>query len=102
LLKNPLTKKLTEMKILAIEQGLKIIDQKHKTAILEEECHQFLRLFLSGCIREIFINESQNAILIMECENIERANELLNSLPSVCRRYTKYDLMQINPLMGFS
>jgi hypothetical protein len=97
-----LTYKLTEMKILAIQQGCKIIDEKHKSKILKEEGHQLLRLFLSGHIREVFINESQNAVIILECETMERANELLNSLPSVYKRYTKYDLMQINPLMGFN
>ena len=94
--------KLIEMKILAIEKGLKIIERERETEILKKEAHQLFRLFLSGHIKEIFFNDSKNAILILECENIESANELLNSLPLVNKQYTEYDLMQINPLIGFN
>jgi hypothetical protein len=90
------------MKILAIERGLRIPDHDHKTEILKKEALQLFRLLLSGHIREIFFSENRNVIIILECENVERAYELLNSLPLVNKRYTEYDLIQINPLIGFN
>lgn len=89
------------MKILAIEKELADIDWSIENNTLEKEAKQAYQLYLSGYFREIYFNEFHNAVIILECESIEKANELLNSLPLVKKGMIAFELMQLNPYTGF-
>ena len=72
------------MKILAIEKeydGKAVEDyQPH----LEAEARQVWELYKKGVIREIYFHADQkSAIIILECKNIEEAEENLSTLPLV-------------------
>ena len=89
------------MKILAIEKELSDIDWSIENDTLENEAKHAYQLYLSGYFREIYFNEFHNAVIILECESIEKANELLNSLPLVKKGMIAFELMQLNPYTGY-
>lgn len=75
------------MKILAIEKeydGKTVEDfQPH----LEAEARQVWKLYKRGVIREIYFRaDKKSAIIILECKNIEDAEENLSTLPLVSAR----------------
>jgi hypothetical protein len=89
------------MKFLAIEKELIGIDWANKSKMLKNESRQVYKLYLMGYLREIYFNENHCAVLIVECENIEKANELFNTLPLVVGGFIKFDVMQLNPYSGY-
>lgn len=89
------------MKILAIEKELNIIDWTSKNELLKEESRIVYKLYQEGAIREIYFNESKNAIMILECESISTAEELLKSLPLVKEGLIAFYLMELKPYTGF-
>lgn len=90
------------MKILAIEKELDGVDWKNKSFILEQEAHHVHELYLSGYLREIYFNEHNNAVLILECESLEHAKEILNDLPLVQANLIEFEIMQLNAYTGYS
>ncbi len=89
------------MKILAIERELKNTDWNRETRILENEARQVYQLYLAGFIREIYFNGDHNAVIILECESIEAADKLLNSLPLVKEGLISFQIMQLLPYSGY-
>jgi len=89
------------MKILAIEKELKDIDWSIENDTLENEAQHAYQLYISGYFREMYFNEFHNAVIILECESLEKANELLNSLPLVKNGMIAFELMQLNPYTGY-
>jgi hypothetical protein len=92
---------LINMKILAISNDLEDIDWTKESDTLEKEAMQVYHLYLKGYLREIYFNEESNAILILECESIEKAYELLNSLPLVKKGVIGFKAMVLHPYTGY-
>lgn len=90
------------MKILAIEKELNIIDWTSKIELLKEESRIIYKLYQAGTIREIYFNESKNAIIIFECESISKAEEFLLSLPLVKEGLIYFTLIELKPYTGFN
>ena len=89
------------MKILAIEKELNIIDWTSQNELLKEESRIVYNFYQEGAIREIYFNESKNAIMILECESISKAEEFLKSLPLVKEGLITFTLMELKPYTGF-
>ena len=68
---------------------------------MKNEAQHAYQLNLSVYFREVYFNEFHNAIIILECESIEKANELLNSLPLVKNGIIEFEIMQLNPYTGY-
>jgi hypothetical protein len=92
---------LTNMKILAISNDKEDIDWTKESDTLEKEALQVYQLYLDGYLREIYFNEDYNAILILECENIAKAYDLLNSLPLVTKGLIGFQAMSLQPYTGY-
>ncbi|PRY90319.1 hypothetical protein BY457_1272 [Marinilabilia salmonicolor] len=90
------------MKILALEKELKTIDWQKQSKTLIEEAKSAYKLVLSDHLREIYFSEKKNAVLILECENRNEANQLLNNLPLVKKGITNFEIMELHPYTGFS
>ena len=90
------------MKILAISKDREDIDWTNENDTLEKEALQVYQLYLSGYLREIYFNEDSDAILILECESTEKANELLNSLPLVKKGLIGFLVMSLHPYTGYN
>ncbi|PLX11098.1 MAG: superoxide dismutase [Marinilabiliales bacterium] len=89
------------MKILAIEKELADVDWSMENDTLEHEAQHAYQFYLSGYFREIYFNEYHNAVIILECDSLEKANELLTSLPLVKKGMIAFDLMELNPYTGY-
>ena len=89
------------MKILAIEMELKPVDWSLQAEILENESRSVYELMLKGYIREIYFTAYKNAVIILECENVNTASELLGDLPLVKKGLTGFDIMELKPYTGF-
>lgn len=90
------------MKIIAIEKDLEGVDWKNAKEILEEEAREVYQLYLKGVIREIYFTENKNAVLILECENKGQAIQLLDAMPLVQKKYTRFEIMELRPYSGWS
>ena len=90
------------MKILAIEQeydGKTVEDfQPH----LEAEARQVWKLYKKGVIREIYFRADQkSAVIILECINIEDAEENLSTLPLVREGLIYFKFVPLAPYPGY-
>ncbi|HEY4786051.1 MAG TPA: hypothetical protein VIH57_08375 [Bacteroidales bacterium] len=90
------------MKILAIEKELKPVDWSKFQQILKDEANRVYELYQYDYIREIYFNENNQAVLILECENKEHAAELLNTLPLAESKLIAFDLTELRPYSGYS
>ncbi|MDP4183614.1 MAG: hypothetical protein Q8862_00445 [Bacteroidota bacterium] len=89
------------MKILAIEKDLPGVDWSNAQYALEQETRQVYQIYLAGLLREIYFNESHNAVLVLECESKQQALEILGSLPLVRKKMIEFDVMELRPYDGY-
>ncbi|HZW40102.1 MAG TPA: hypothetical protein VFF33_12460 [Ignavibacteriaceae bacterium] len=89
------------MKFLAIEKEIKKVDWGKEKEILEEEARGVYKLYSEGYIREIYFNEFHNAVIILESENLTKANDLLATLPLVKNKLITFEVMKLNPYTGW-
>ncbi len=90
------------MKILAIEkekEGLTALEFK---PYLEDEAKKVWELQHNDIIREIYFNNENHAVLILECADINEAKNILNELPLVKNELISFKLMSLSPYPGFS
>jgi len=89
------------MKILAIEKEIESTDWSNADQILKEEARQAYRLVLAGSMREMYFTEEHIAVLILEADNLDRAREILGTLPLVKAGMIEFDVMELRPYTGF-
>ena len=88
------------MRILAQEQ--EIISKTIPQDLLREEAAQVWKLQKSGVFREIyFTKETREAVIFLECEDLEKAKETLASLPLVREGYIQFAIKEIIPYDGY-
>jgi hypothetical protein len=90
------------MKFLAIEKEVDGVDWSNCNDILKEEAKVAADLYLKGMIREIYFNDSQCAVILLESRSKEAANEVLNNLPLVKTGMITFDITELKPYTGFS
>jgi len=90
------------MKILAIEKEFAYKTAEDFQPHLEAEARSVWELYKSGVIREIYFRADRtSAILILECENLEEAKEILSTLPLVQEGLIYFDFIELAPYPGF-
>ncbi|MGD8306968.1 MAG: superoxide dismutase [Ignavibacteria bacterium] len=90
------------MKILAIEKENQGINQDEFKKYAEEEAVIVWKLYKTEKIREIYFRGDQdNAVIILECENVKEAEEILASLPFVKNKLIHFDFIPLKPYPGF-
>ncbi len=89
------------MKFLAIEKDILNTDWENSEKILADEAREVYELYLSGSLREIYFNECNNAVLILECESKIQALQLLESLPLLKMRMIEFEVMELLPYTGY-
>ncbi len=91
------------MKILAIEHELPNIanDEFHQHA--RAEAWRVWELHQQGMIREMYFRADRNqAVLILECADVEAAREALETLPFVEQKLIAFDLIPLKAYPGFA
>jgi hypothetical protein len=90
------------MKFLAIEKEVNGVDWSNSNDILKEEAKVAADLYLKGMIREIYFNDSQCAVILLESRSKETAAEVLNNLPLVKSGMITFEITELKPYTGFS
>jgi muconolactone delta-isomerase len=91
------------MKILAIEHELpnataeQFQQRAHAEALRAWELHQ------QGIIRELYFRDDRNeAVLVLECDDLETARQILATLPLVEHGLITFELIPLKAYPGFA
>ena len=91
------------MKILALEKDIQPIPDGLRESILKDEAQAVWQLQQRGVIRELYFHRDRpQAILMLECTDLEDARTILSSLPLVKGNYTAFELLPLAPYPGFA
>ena len=90
------------MKYLAAEKEIEGSDWFNSEVILKEEAKTALKLFEQGLIREMYFDEENCAVLILECQSKAAAEQMLAQLPLVKAEMIKFEIRELKPYTGFS
>ncbi len=89
------------MKILAIEKEIPGADWSKSEQILLNEALHVKGLMGQGIIKEIYFNEENCAVIILESESVEYAKAVLSHLPLVVARLIEFEMMELRRYTGF-
>ena len=90
------------MKILALEKEMPDTTPEQIIPYLKAEAARVWELYKSGELREIYFRgDRHEAVLILECTNVEEANELLYSLSLAQARLIRFEVIPLVPYPGF-
>jgi muconolactone delta-isomerase len=92
------------MKILAFETDVPGVFQTAFTNdLLKEEAERTWELYQSGVIRELYFRQDRRAaVLVLECDNVDKARLALNTLPLVKHRLIDFELIPLIPYPGLA
>jgi hypothetical protein len=91
------------MKILAIEKEIPDISGDAFKPHLKAEALRVWELYQSEIFREIFFDKNKhNAIIILECKDLNEAEKILNSLPLVKEKLIAFEIIALEPYSGFA
>jgi len=91
------------MKILAIEKESPNTASVDFESHLNAEAAKVWELYQKGTIRELYFRaDITTAILILECEDIEEAQEVLSTLPLVEAGLITFDIIPLVSYPGFA
>ncbi len=92
------------MKILAIEHDSPgVSDDQFTEALLHAEACRAWELHQSGLIRELYFRaDREEAVLVLECADVEEAREVLSTLPLVRERLIGFELIPLKSYPGFA
>ncbi|MBK7214014.1 MAG: superoxide dismutase [Bacteroidales bacterium] len=90
------------MKLLAIEKETIQVNWNEENEVLINEAYRAYELFQQGIFRELYFTELENAVIVLECESKENAEQVLATLPLVKAGFIRFELMELHPYTGFS
>jgi hypothetical protein len=91
------------MKILAIEKEIPGVTEEEFRPHLEAEAAKVWELYQADMFRELYFRKDwPSAILVLECADVEEANEVLNTLPLVKEGLIAFDIIPLIPYPGLS
>ena len=91
------------MKILAMEIEVESIYPEQFESFLKAEAQRAWELYQSGTLGELYFRADRSeAVLILECADINEAQQLLASLPLVKAGLITFDIIPLVPYPGFA
>lgn len=91
------------MKIIAIEHELPGAEAGDFRKYSRAEAERAWELYQAGVIRELYFRADRpEAVLILECENIQAARQSLASLPLVKNGLITFELIPLAAYPGFA
>jgi len=91
------------LKLLALERELPGATAEQFQPLLKDEARRVWELQQSGQLREIYFNADRHtAVLVLECDSIEEARRLLDTLPLVLAGLITFELIPLAPYDGFN
>lgn len=90
------------MKILAIEKESPGVSTRDFVPHLRDEAKAGWELYKEGVIREMYFRDDKpEAILILECKDLDEAREKLSGLPLVEKGLISFELIPLRPYHGY-
>lgn len=90
------------MKILAIEKEIEGVDWDAVSKdLLKQEAVRIFKMYLAEQLREHYFNEYKCAILVLECNSMVQAQDLLGELPLVKSGLVTFEVMELHPYTGY-
>jgi len=90
------------MKLLAIEKEQQQIDHESTKQLLRKEAEAVYQLQQKNIICEIYFNEHNCAIIILECPNKSEAKAILDKLPLVKNGLIEFQITELKPYTGLT
>ena len=92
------------MKLIALERPVSgVADEAFTAEILKEEAVRAWDLYQSGAIRELYFRaDRQEAVLVLEAQDVATAREILSELPLVRAQFIDFELVPLAPYPGFA
>jgi hypothetical protein len=91
------------MKILALEQEIPGADGKAFAPHLKDEAWSIWELTQAGVIREIYFrSDGDSAVLVLECDDVDEARHILDTLPLVSEGLIAINIIPMKPYPGFA
>jgi muconolactone delta-isomerase len=92
------------MKILAIEHDPpNISDDQFTPELLQAEARRAWELHQAGFIRELYFRADRHeAVLMLECADVDEARSILNTLPLVREQLIEFELIPLIAYPGFA
>jgi muconolactone delta-isomerase len=91
------------MKILAFERELPIATSEDFQRYAKDEARKAWDLHQAGLIRELYFRaDQQTAVLILECDSTNDAENILAQLPYVREGLITFDLVPLKAYSGFA
>jgi hypothetical protein len=90
------------MKILAFEVENPGVNPDDYARFGKAEARQVWQLMQDERIREIHFRRDQNsAVIFLECQDLDEAKDILDTLPFVKNGLIRFDLIPLRPYPGF-
>lgn len=90
------------MKILAVERDVPGVDPSAMTPLLRAEALRLWDLVQGGVVRETYFRADRPAaVLVLECANVEEAEQVLATLPLAQAGLIAFDVIPLAPYPGF-
>ena len=91
------------MKILAMEINMEGINPEQFQPHLKAEAQRAWELYQNGTLRELYFRADQSeAVLILECADVNEAQQTLASLPLVKAGLIAFEVVPLVPYPGFA
>lgn len=91
------------MKTLAIEQQVSGVTAEQFKPHLKAEAARVWELYQAGVFRELYFRADRSeAVLMLECADVEEARCVLDTLPLVKEGLIASDLVALRPYPGFA
>jgi len=91
------------MKLIAIEKEIAGASPEAFAPHLKAEAARVWELYQAGVIREMYFRQDRSeAVLVLECESVAEANELLKTLPLVKHGLISFEVIPLIPYPGFA
>lgn len=91
------------MQIIALEAEAAGVTAEQFRPLLQAEARRVWELYLSGVVREIHFRADQHtAVLMLECDGVDAARAILDTLPLCRAGLITFDLIPLAPYPGFA
>ncbi len=91
------------MKLLALERELPDATAAQFQLHLKDEAAHVWELYQAGVLRELYFRPDQHtAVLVLECESVAAAEQLLAGFPLVQAGLICFDVVPLAPYTGFA
>lgn len=90
------------MKLLALEKEIPGTPATAFRALLQAEAAKAWELYQQGVVRELYFNaEEHTAVLLLECQDMQVARQILAQLPLVQAGLIEFEIIPLIPYDGF-